>query len=54
MPIKPVTKVGCVFPIVISSEIRMWQYGNDDHQEDAAHFRTMKPILICGALTDKF
>ena len=32
------TKAGCVFPIVISSDLRMGQHRDDDHQEDAPHF----------------
>ena len=31
-------KVGCVFPMVISSDFRMGQHRDDDHQEDAPHF----------------
>ena len=30
--------MGCVFPIVISSELGMGQNRDDDHQEDAPHF----------------
>ena len=32
------TKMGCVFPMVIWSEFRMGQYRDDDHREDASHF----------------
>ena len=32
-------KVGCIFAIVISSESSMEQYRDDDHREDAPHFR---------------
>ena len=31
-------KVGCVFPMVISSEFRIEQNRDDDHREDAPHF----------------
>ena len=31
-------KVGCIFPMVISSDSRMGQHRDDDHQEDAPHF----------------
>ena len=31
-------KVGCVFPMVISSELRMGRYSTDDHWEDEPHF----------------
>ena len=31
-------KVGCVFPMVISSELRMGQKRDHDHREDAPHF----------------
>ena len=34
------TKVGCIFSIVISSEYRMGKYRDDDHREDAPHFTT--------------
>ena len=34
------TKVGRVFPMVISSEFRMGQYRDDDHREYAPHFIT--------------
>ena len=30
--------VGCIFPMVISSEFRMDQHRDDDHREDAPHF----------------
>ena len=39
-----VSKVGCIFPMVIWSEFRMRQYRDDDHPEDAPHFR-IQPIL---------
>ena len=32
-------KVGCVLPMVIWSEFRLWQYRDDDHGEYASHFR---------------
>ena len=32
------SKVGCVFPIVIWFEFRVRQYRDDDHREDASHF----------------
>ena len=35
-------KVGCIFPMVISSEFRMGQYRDDDHREDAPHFMNPK------------
>ena len=31
-------KVGCVFPMVIWSEIRIGQHRDGDHQEDAPYF----------------
>ena len=31
-------KKGCVFPMVISSEFRMEQHRDDDHQKDVPHF----------------
>ena len=36
--IKVKVKVGCVFPMVISSEFRMGWYRDDYHQEGAPHF----------------
>ena len=30
--------VECIFPMVISSEFRMRQHGDDDHREDTTHF----------------
>ena len=36
--IEVIHKVGCIFPMVISSEFRMGQYRDDDHREDASHF----------------
>ena len=38
------TKMGCIFPMVNSSEFRMRQYRDDDHREDAPHFNII-PIL---------
>ena len=32
------SKVGFIFPLVISSEFRMGQYRDDNHREDAPHF----------------
>ena len=32
------SKVGCIFPMVISSEFRMGQYRDVDHQENAPQF----------------
>ena len=32
-------KVGCVFPMVISSDFRTGQHRDDDHQEDAPYFK---------------
>ena len=33
-------KVGCIFPMVISSEFRMRQYRYDDHREHAPYFKS--------------
>ena len=38
-------KVGCIFPMVISSEFRMGQFRDDDHRRDAPHF-IIWPILF--------
>ena len=35
--LKKYDKVGCDFPMVISSEFRMRQYRDDDHREDTPH-----------------
>ena len=32
------SKVGCAFPMVISSDFRMGKHRDDDHEEDAPHF----------------
>lgn len=32
--------MGCVFSLVIWSESQMGQYRDDNHREDAPHFRT--------------
>ena len=34
-------KVGCIFPMVISTEFRLGQYRDDDRQEDATHCMIM-------------
>lgn len=31
-------KLGCVFPMVISSDFRMGEHRDDDHEEDAPYF----------------
>ena len=33
-----ISKVGCVFPMVISPEFHMGQHRDDNHREDAPHF----------------
>ena len=38
MSVSKVSKVGCIFPVVIWPEDRMEQYRDDDHLEDAPHF----------------
>ena len=35
-----VCKLGCVFPMVISSDFRMGEHRDDDHEEDAPYFTT--------------
>ena len=35
---KHLTKVGCVFLFVISSDLRMEQHRDDDYQKNASHF----------------
>ena len=32
-------KVGCAFPMVISSDLRMGKHRDDDHEEDAPYFK---------------
>ena len=39
-------KEGYVFPMVIWPEFRMWQYRDDNHQEDAPHFIMQASILV--------
>ena len=36
------TKVGCVFPMVVSPILPHAEFGRNDHQEDAPHFRFQK------------
>ena len=36
-----VTTVGCIFPMVISSEFHMGQHRDDDHREDTLHFKSL-------------
>ena len=36
------SKVECVYPMIISSEFRMKQYGDDDLREDAPYFKIWK------------
>ena len=38
------TKIGCIFPMVISSGFRMGQYRDDDHREDASHFHILPSL----------
>ena len=37
-------KVGCAFPMVISSDFRMGKYRDDDHEEDAPYF--ILPLIL--------
>ena len=49
--------MGCAFPMVFSSEFRMGQYRDDNHQEDAPHFRNrqiVKIFEIVNAITRSF
>ena len=39
-------KLGCVFPMVISSDFRMGEHRDDDHEEDAPYFMTRKADVI--------
>ena len=40
-----IDKVGCVFPVVISSDFRMGQHRDSDHQENASHFSSDIEII---------
>ena len=40
------TKVGCVFPMVISSDFRMGRHRSDANQKDATHFTIANSKLI--------
>ena len=44
------TKLGCVFAMVIWSEFRMGQYRDRDHREDAPDFTIMTRILSYGEI----
>ena len=47
MSVSKVSKVGCIFPVVIWPEDRMEQYRDDDHLEDAPHFtKIIKPYNL--------
>ena len=35
------SKVGCVFPMVIVSTVHHMEFGPNDHQEYASHFKTI-------------
>ena len=39
-----ISKVECAYPMVIRCEFRMGQYKEDDHQEDASHFRFYRTL----------
>ena len=39
---KKQTKVGCVFPMVVGPILPHAEFGRNDHQEDAPHFRFQK------------
>lgn len=45
-----VLKEGCVFLMVISSKIRMWQYRDDDLREYAAYLSKLNEVLDEGDL----
>ena len=40
-------KVGCVFPMVSSSDFRMGQQRGDDHQDDAPFFISNMNHILC-------
>jgi len=51
------TKLGCVFPMVISSDFRMGKHRDDDHEEDAPYFRIidrMTTFLYLGQMMAKW
>ena len=37
-------KLGCAFPMVISSDFRVGQHRDDDHEEDAPYFMIYSTI----------
>ena len=39
-------KVGCVFPMVIWPDFRMWQQRDDDPREDALHFTNRSSLRL--------
>ena len=38
-------KLGCVFPMVISSDFRMGEHRDDDHEEDAPYFSSIEATI---------
>ena len=44
---QPHTKVGCVFPMIISSEFHIGQYGDNDFRERASNF-SLGLVLVLG------
>ena len=40
------SKVECVFPVVIWSELRLRQHRDDDHLENALHFTSQHPKTV--------
>ena len=46
-------KVECVFPMVISSDFRMGQHRDDDHQKDAPHFTNTLSDWLNVSLSDE-
>ena len=39
-------KVPCAFPMVISSDFRVGQHRDDDHEEDAPYFKKIFKIIL--------
>ena len=39
-------KLGCAFPMVISSDFRVGQHRDDDHEEDAPYFNLFYSVTV--------
>ena len=45
-------KLGCAFPMVISSDFRVGQHRDDDHEEDAPYFSKRVKVYLLISIYD--